>query len=153
MTAKWRFRPTASSSDAAIRPRIGPFMLWKQYYILRARQNRRQFPDDSFNCILLNENIWTPMTIWLKFIPNGPINNIPALVQIMTLRQPGEKPFSEPVMAWFVDAYMLPSAQWIQSKDKCFTLSWLPPLVIAIDKYPYRCQPTGSNLNYSKSYQ
>ena len=28
----------------------------------------------------------------------GPINNIPALVQIMARRRPGEKPLSEPMM-------------------------------------------------------
>ena len=31
--------------------------------------------------------------ISLKFVPKGPINNIPALVQIMAWRRPGEKPF------------------------------------------------------------
>ena len=32
--------------------------------------------------------------------PKGPINNMPALVQI------GAKPFSEPMMTWFADVYM-----------------------------------------------
>ena len=36
--------------------------------------------------------------IALKFAPNGPINNIPALVQIMTWRRSGDKPLSGPVM-------------------------------------------------------
>ena len=36
--------------------------------------------------------------ISLKFVPNGPINNIPALVQIMAWRRPGDKPLSEPMM-------------------------------------------------------
>ena len=35
----------------------------------------------------------------LKFVPNGPINNIPALVPIMAWRRPGDKPLSEPRMA------------------------------------------------------
>ena len=34
----------------------------------------------------------------LKFVPRGPINNIPALVQIMAWRQPGDKPLSEPML-------------------------------------------------------
>ena len=34
----------------------------------------------------------------LKFVPKGPINNIPALVQIMAWRRPGDNPLSEPVM-------------------------------------------------------
>ena len=40
---------------------------------------------------------------WLKFslefVPNGPINNKPALVQIMVWHQTGDKPLSEPMMA------------------------------------------------------
>ena len=36
--------------------------------------------------------------ISLKFVPKGPIDNIPALVQIMAWRRPGDKPFSEPMM-------------------------------------------------------
>ena len=32
--------------------------------------------------------------ISLKFIPNGPINNIPALVQIIAWRREGGKPLS-----------------------------------------------------------
>ena len=34
----------------------------------------------------------------LKFVPKGPINNIPALVQIMVWRRPGDKPLFEPMM-------------------------------------------------------
>ena len=37
--------------------------------------------------------------ISLKFVPKGPINNIPSLVQIMAWRRPGDKPLSEPMMA------------------------------------------------------
>ena len=36
--------------------------------------------------------------ISLKFVPKGPINNIPALVQIMAWRRPGDKPLSEPMV-------------------------------------------------------
>ena len=34
--------------------------------------------------------------ISLKFAPKGPIDNIPALVQILACRWPGDKPLSEP---------------------------------------------------------
>ena len=47
---------------------------------LRPRQNGRQFADDIFKCISLNENVWIPIKISLKCVPQGPINNIPALV-------------------------------------------------------------------------
>ena len=38
--------------------------------------------DNIFKCIFLNENVWISINISLKFVPKGPINNIPALVQI-----------------------------------------------------------------------
>ena len=46
---------------------------------LRPRQNGRHFPDDSFKRIFLNENVWISIEVSLKFLPKGPINNIPAL--------------------------------------------------------------------------
>ena len=47
---------------------------------LRPRQNGRHFADDILKCIFLNENVWIPIEISLKFVPKGPIDNIPALV-------------------------------------------------------------------------
>ena len=38
------------------------------------------------------------MEISLKFVPRVPINNIPALVQIMAWRRLGDNPLSEPIM-------------------------------------------------------
>ena len=38
------------------------------------------------------------LKISLKFVPKVRINNIPALVQIMAWRRPGDKPLSEPMM-------------------------------------------------------
>ena len=58
---------------------------------LRPRQNGRHFPDDIFKCIFLNENVWITIKISLKFVPKFPINDIPALVQIMAWRRPGDK--------------------------------------------------------------
>ena len=43
----------------------------------------RHFTDDIFKCIFVNENAWISINISLKFIPEGPIDNIPALVWIM----------------------------------------------------------------------
>ena len=65
---------------------------------LRPRQNGRHTPDDVFRCIFLNGNLWIWIKIPLKFVPEGPINNIAALVQIMAWRRPGDKPLSEPMM-------------------------------------------------------
>ena len=47
---------------------------------LRPRQDGRYIADDVLKCIFLNENVWISLEIPLKFVPRGPINNIPALV-------------------------------------------------------------------------
>ena len=62
---------------------------------LRPRQNGRHFPDDIFKWIFLNENVWISINISLKFVPKGPINNNPTFAW----GRPGDKPFSEPMMA------------------------------------------------------
>ena len=36
---------------------------------LRPRQNGRHFADDILKCIFLNENVWIPIEISLKFVP------------------------------------------------------------------------------------
>ena len=56
---------------------------------LRPRQNGRHFPDDIFKWIFFNENVWILINISLKFVPGGPINNIPTLVQVMAWCRPG----------------------------------------------------------------
>ena len=45
-----------------------------------------------------NENVWILIKVSLKFVPRGAINNIPALVQMMAWRLPGDKPLSEPML-------------------------------------------------------
>ena len=66
---------------------------WNCINTLRPRQNWRHIADDTFNCILAIENVRSLIEISLKFVPKGPINNIPALVLIMAWRSPGDKPF------------------------------------------------------------
>ena len=67
-------------------------------YSLRPRQNGRHFTDDIFKCIFLNENVWISLKLSLKFVPKVRIDVIPALVQIMAGRRPGDKPLSGPMM-------------------------------------------------------
>ena len=76
---------------------------------MRPRQNGCHFPDNIFKRIL-NENCCISMKIPKKFVPQGPINNIPALVQIMAWRRSGDEPLPEPMMTLFNDAYMRHSA-------------------------------------------
>ena len=65
---------------------------------LSPRQNVRHFADDTFKRIFLNQNVEISIEISLKFIPKGPITNIPALVQVMAWRRPGDKPLTEPMV-------------------------------------------------------
>ena len=80
---------------------------------LRPRQNGRRFADDTFRRIFLNENVWISIEISLKFVPKGPINNIPALVQIMAWRRSGDKPLSEPMMISLLTHICVTRPQWV----------------------------------------
>ena len=44
------------------------------------------------------ENIWISIKISLKFVPKGPINSIPALIQIMVWSRPGDNTLYKPIM-------------------------------------------------------
>ena len=91
--------------------------LWcprKALNTLRLRQNGRHFPDDMFKCIFCNENIWIVIKIWLKFVPKGPINNIPSLVRIMAWRRPSDEPLSEPVMVSLLTHICVTRPQWVK---------------------------------------
>ena len=81
---------------------------------LSPRQNRCHFPDDTFKCIFLNENVWILIKISLKFVPKGPINNIPGLVQIMAWHRPGDKPLSEPMMVSLQTHICVTRPQWVK---------------------------------------
>ena len=65
---------------------------------LRPRHNGRHFAD-IFKRIFLNKNIGILIKISLKFVPEVPIDNKPALIKLMAWHQAGDKPLSEPVVA------------------------------------------------------
>ena len=69
-----------------------------RYQHIEAETNGRHCPDSIFKCIFLNGTAWFAINISLEFVDKGPINNIPALVQIMAWRRSGDKPLSKPVM-------------------------------------------------------
>ena len=52
--------------------------------------------NDFFYCIFLNENVRIPIQISLKYVPRSPIDNKPALVQVMAWRRAGAKPLPDP---------------------------------------------------------
>ena len=62
--------------------------------------------DDNFKCISLNENDNIPIftEISLKFVPRNPINNKPALVQVMAWRRTDDKPLPKSMLIQFIVA-------------------------------------------------
>ena len=90
---------------------------------LRPRQNGRYFTDSIIKCIFLNENISISIKISLKFAPKGPINNVPALVQIMAWRRPGDKPLSKTMMVKLPTHVCITLSQWVDTtlSNKAFS--------------------------------
>ena len=64
---------------------------WSLLNILRLKQNGRNFADNIFTLILLIKDCWIFIQISLEFIPKGPIDIVPAMVQIINW------PVSEPI--------------------------------------------------------
>ena len=95
---------------------------------LRPRQNGRLFADDTFKRIVLNENVRITIKISLKFVPKGPINNNPTLVQIMAWRRPGDKPLSEPVMVNLLTHICVTRPQWVKLQYR--EISFSCPVVL-----------------------
>ena len=64
---------------------------------LRHRQHGYHFPDIS-KCIFVNKNVLISIKFSLNIVPDGSVNNIPALVQIMAWRRLDDKLLTEPMM-------------------------------------------------------
>ena len=90
------------------------FVYVRRLNTLRPKQDGRRFPDDTFERIFLNETVIILIKISVKFVPNGPINNIPALVQIMAWRRPGDKPLSEPMLGRSLTHICVTRPQWVK---------------------------------------
>ena len=102
------FRPTRVTDIA-----IEPITSTGGVNTLRPRQNGRHFPEDIFKCIFLNENVRISIKISLKFVPRGPMNDIPALVQIMVWRRQDDKPLSEPMLVSLLTHICVTRPQWV----------------------------------------
>ena len=74
---------------------------------------------DIFQTTFSNAFPWMKMfqfcriKISSKFVSKGPINNNPALVQIMAWRRSGDKPLSEPMMASLLTHICVTRPQWV----------------------------------------
>ena len=71
--------------------------------------------DDIFIWIFLNENDRIRIEISLKFVPRSPIDNKPALVQVMAWRRPCDKPLFEPMMVIIPTHICVMRPQWLNN--------------------------------------
>ena len=95
-------------------------LLWFAVHIntLKPRQNGRHFVDDTFKRIFLKENVRISTKISLNFVPKSPIDNIPALFQIMAWR-PGDKPLSEAMIVSLLTHICVARPAWVNRTKAC----------------------------------
>ena len=129
-----------------------------QFNTWRPRQNGRHFADDISKYIFLNENVWKPTKISLYFVLQGPINNIPALVQIMAWRRPGDKPLPEPMMVSLpthICGAQTSSSDLIVCSQQISPTSWkhcLQTLKTLYKHFFYWCSSSNFNLSILRNY-
>ena len=114
-----------------------------RFNTLGPRQNGHHFADDIFKCIFLNGNVWIPIKISYKFVPKGPINIIPVLVQIMAWCRSGHKPLSEAIMVNLPTHICVTRPQWVKKREwpvyPACSIAWM--LMTWLSKEPGHRQP------------
>ena len=149
----WRRWFETSSSHSLGRHRNANWPIKAEWCIhaslntLRPRPNRRHFADDIFKRIFSNQNVRIPINISLKFVPKGPINNIPALVQIMAWRRPGDKPLSETMVVSLPTHICVARPQWVNwaitgsnnglSSVRCQAIFWTNAVLLLIAPFKH----------------
>ena len=94
---------------------LEPPVSWRPVLTHWGREEMDAITQTTFSsAFFLKENVWIPTIISLKFVPKGPINNIPALVQIMAWRRPGDKTLSEPMMVSLLTHIRVTRPQWVK---------------------------------------
>ena len=74
-----------------------------KFETLSPEQKGFHFTDDV--CIFCSVKCCILIRMSLKFVPNCPFSNNPALVQLITWRRSGDKPLFESMVALFIDSY------------------------------------------------
>ena len=119
---------------------------------LNSKRNGRHFADDTSKWIFLEENICILIETSLKFVPKGPINNNPALVQKMAWRRTGDKPFSNQWWRSLLTHICVIRPQWVEvNKQLCKYLALATKMstnIGIIIKKP--CKISCMNLRYQQ---
>ena len=71
----------------------------------------------------------------ISIVSKGPINNSPALVQIMAWRPPGDKPLSEPIMVRLPTHIYVTRPQWVNSRNTPIYREMLSVILIMAHYY------------------
>ena len=119
----WKSRIQTSSNERVegwkFAPAIQAIMMLFIFYRLLTHWGRDKiaaFSQTTFsNAFSAMKIFWISIAISLKFVPKGPINNIPALFQIMAWRRPGDKPLSEPMLVDSLTHICVTRPQWIKA--------------------------------------
>ena len=61
--------------------------------------------DDNFQMHFHEGKFYIPIRISVNFVPKGPTDNKSALVRVMAWRRTGDKPFHQPMLTQFINAY------------------------------------------------
>ena len=107
------------------------YCIFTNEWCLNLETSCRQFADDIFKRIFLNENAWISLKISLKFVPKIRNNNVAALVHIMAWCRPGDKPLSGPMLFGLLTHICVTGPQrvkciyrWLLSMDSCIRIQW-----------------------------
>ena len=92
---------------------------------LRPRWNWPYLADGMFKYIFWNENIFILIKIKPKLIPNGPINNILTIFQIMARHSPGDMPLSESMMIILLMHICVTQPHWVKPDDQVLISLWM----------------------------
>ena len=122
ISCDWRIIPPSCCSQY----QQARWHCWSIFNTLRLRWNGGHFADVIFKCTFLSENVWISIKIWLKFVPEGAIDNIPALVEIMAWHRPGDKPLSEPMMVSLLTHICVTWPRWVKFIElvQTFDFNW-----------------------------
>ena len=73
---------------------------------------RKMFPFDD---VIMMKIFESRLRFHWSVLPKGPINNIPALAQMMAWRQPGDKPLSKLMMVSLMTHICVTRPQWVNT--------------------------------------
>ena len=107
------------------------------------------FEDYSFRCVSVNEKFYTLIKVSLMFVPKGPIDNNPALVQIVAWRWP----LSQPMIINLLTHICLTQPQWAEHAFLAeFQFKWCQRHFILIMEIPILCKFLNGGLRYQQAW-